>query len=50
MTEAAQISSFGKDRERQDGTDAGDLLEAPEVSVVLEMQCGSLLELIAQLA
>ena len=49
MAEAAQIAGFGKDGERQDGADARHLLEALEVGVVLEMQRGSLFELIAQL-
>ncbi len=50
MAEAAQIAGFSQDGERQDGANAGDLLQALEVGVVLEMESGPLFELIAQLA
>jgi hypothetical protein len=49
MVEAAQVAGFGKDGQRQDGTDAGQLLETPEVGVVLEVMCSSLFQLITQL-
>ena len=38
MTEAAQISGFSQDGERQDGTDARNLLETLKVAVVLQVQ------------
>jgi len=50
MAEAAQISGFSQDGERQDGTDAGNLLETLKVVVVLQVQGSPLLKLIAQLA
>ena len=37
MVEAAQVAGFGQDGEREDGTDAWQLLEASEVVVVLEV-------------
>lgn len=50
MAEATLVAGFGKDGERQDGADAGLLLEALEVGVVLEVKRSSLFQLIAQLA
>jgi hypothetical protein len=41
MAEAAQVAGFGKDRERQDRTDARHLLETLEVGVVLEVKRSS---------
>ena len=49
MVEAAQVAGFGEDGQRQDGADAGQLLETPEVGVILEVMRGSLFKLIAQL-
>jgi hypothetical protein len=50
MCEAPQIAGFGKDRECQDGTNAGNLLKTAGVGVVPEMKSGALFELISQLA
>ena len=44
------VTGFGQDRERQDRADAWHLLEAPEISVVLEVTRGTLFQTIAQLA
>ncbi len=50
MVEAAQIAGFRQDGKSKDRTDAGDLLKALEVGVVLEVIVGPLFELITQLA
>lgn len=50
VAEAAQVAGFGQDGEREDRTDAGNLLQTLKVDVVLKIERGPLFELIAQLA
>ena len=50
MVEAAQVACFSKDRQRQDGSDAWQLLETLEVGVVLKVKLSSFFQLMTQLA
>lgn len=50
MAEAAQVAGLCKDRECQDGTDAGDLLKTAEIGVIPEVTRSPFFKLIAQLA
>lgn len=48
MAEAAQVATFGKDRERDDRTDAGDRAQALVVGVTLELGVDGRFELSPQ--